>query len=204
MPTVSPPWSNVARVSRSASLSLAPSVVRSLVVLLVLSLVVSSPALAHGGGVLRLASPTAAVGGSISLTGDKMEKNANLQLELRGTLDNYPVGQVRTDSAGKFRMSIVLPPHVPAGAYSLVAIAPDGDVAARTDLTLTVAAASTGMMGEHGSGAMPAMHATDEMMALHVSTSPAEWLAIAAFLLATVGGGLVLLRRSAVTGDHRG
>ncbi|MGI8509279.1 MAG: hypothetical protein ACR2MQ_08145 [Gemmatimonadaceae bacterium] len=169
----------------------------------------SNSAFAHGGGVIRLASNQVAVGGTLGLTGEKLEKNSNIRLELRGTLDNYPVGEVKTDTAGKFQMSIVLPPHVPAGAYTLVGIAADGDVTARADLTvgtLTGGAGSgpvagmQGMSGMNGTQEMPGMHATDEMMALKRTTSGGEWAFIAAFVIATFAGGAVLLRKAASMG----
>lgn len=172
-----------------------------------LLLATSTSAFAHPtGGVISLASNRVAVGGTLGLTGEKLEKNSNIRLELRGILDNYPVGEVKTDTAGKFQMSIVLPPHVPAGAYTLVAIAADGDVAARADLTvgtLTGGAGSgpvtgmQGMSGMNGTQEMPGMHATDEMMALRRTTSGGEWAFIAAFVIVTFAGGAVLLRKAA-------
>lgn len=165
----------------------------------------NATAFAHGGGVIRLASKQVAVGGTLVLTGEKLEKNSDLKLELRGTLDNYPVGEVRTDTAGRFKMSIVLPPHVPAGSYMLAAIAADGDVAARTDLVVGAASTAMGEMGGmpgmagHGTQEMPGTHATDEMMVLNRTTTPGEWMVIAAFILLTVGGGAMLLSKSAAT-----
>ena len=101
-----------------------------------LTLIVAAPAYPHGGGVIRVASKQVAVGGTIALTGEKFEKNAELRLELRGVLDNYPAGRVRSDANGKLSASITIPPAVPIGAYTLVAIADDGDVTARTDLAV--------------------------------------------------------------------
>ena len=172
-----------------------------------LLLTVNKSAFAHGGGVIRVASNQVAVGGTLALRGEKLEKNSNIRLELRGTLDNYPVGEAKTDTAGKFQMSIVLPPHVPAGAYTLVAIAADGDVTARADLTVgmptggagsgPVASAMPGMPGMSGTQEMPGEHATEEMMALKQTTSNGGWAFIAAFILVTFAGGAVLLRKGA-------
>lgn len=172
-----------------------------------LLLAMSTSAFAHPtGGVISLASSQVAVGGTLGLSGEKLEKNSNIRLELRGILDNYPVGEVKTDTAGKFQMSIVLPPHVPAGAYTLVAVAADGDVAARADLTvgtLTGGAGSgpvtgmQGMSGMNGTQGMPGMHATDEMMALKRTTSGGEWAFIVAFIIVMFAGGAVLLRKAA-------
>lgn len=178
-------------------------VVAGVAVLLALS---SQAALAHGGGgVMQLASNQVAVGGTLVIAGTKFEKSTDMKLVLRGVLDNYPVGEVRTDSAGKFQLSLVLPPHVPSGAYTLVAIAPDGDVTARADVVLGAAAAATGTtgmagmpgMGTHGVQEMPSMHATAEMMAIQHTTTPAEWGVIIVLIVAAFGGGAMLLRRGA-------
>ena len=175
----------------------------TLVTLLTLT---STPAFAHGGGVIRLASPQAPVGGTLALSGEKLEKNSTFKLELRGTLDNYPIGDAKTDTAGKFRMSIALPAHVPAGVYSLVAVGPDGDVDARVDLTIAGAAGSgaggmAGMSGMasmgQGTQEMSGMHATDEMMAIERTTTAGEWVVIWVLILAALGGGAVLLRKAA-------
>ena len=99
-----------------------------------LTLVLASPAYPHGGGVIRLASKQVAVGGTIALTGRKLEKNADLKLELRGILDNYPAGRIHSDVKGNVSAMVTIPPAIPVGVYTLVAIAEDGDVAARTEV----------------------------------------------------------------------
>ena len=167
-----------------------------------LLLATASPAYPHGGGVIRLASKQVAVGGTIALKGEKLEKNADLRLELRGVLDNYPAGGVRTDSNGSVSASITIPPAVPIGAYTLVAIASDGDVAARTDLSVgpgaAVAAAETGMphMASATQHGMPGMNASAEMMKIQRTTTPAEWTVIVALILFSFFGGVLLLSRS--------
>ena len=162
------------------------------------SLTLAVPAYPHGGGVIRVASKQVAVGGTIALTGEKFEKNAELRLELRGILDNYPAGKVRTDASGKFSATITIPPAVPIGAYTLVAIATDGDVTARTDLAVgpaaDVAASKEGM--PHMATEMPGMQATAEMMKIERTTTPAEWAVIAAVILLSFGGGAFLLGRA--------
>lgn len=180
-----------------------PALVRIAAVLGLLALT-SAPAFAHGGGVIRLANARVPVGGTIGLSGEKLEKNTTFKLELRGTLDNYPIGDAKTDTAGKFRLSVALPAHVPAGVYSLVAIGPDGDVDARVDLTIagattqggsTATAAMSGM--GQGTQEMSGMHATDEMMTLHRTTTIGEWVIIAVLIVAAFAGGAILLRRAA-------
>lgn len=174
---------------------------------LALILAVAVPAAAHEKGAIHLASDHVPIGGELGLRGEKLPKSADIKLVLRGTLDNYAIGEVRTDTAGKFQVRLTLPPHVPAGAYSVVAIAPDGDVTARADLVIAatapaaVAAAEQGMahMGEQE---MPGPHATAEMMAVQRTTTRGEWAVIAAAIVLSFVGGAVLLRRSAASAAH--
>lgn len=169
-----------------------------------LTLVVAVPAYPHGGGVIRVGSKQVAVGGTIALTGEKLEKNAELRLELRGVLDNYPAGRVRSDAKGKLSANITIPPAVPIGAYTLVAIADDGDVTARTDLAVgplaDVSASKEGM--PHMANEMPGMQATAEMMEIRTTTTPGEWAVIAALILLSFSGGAFLLVRSKGTGTR--
>lgn len=163
-----------------------------------MTLAVVPPAYPHGGGVIRVAPKQVAVGGTIAVTGEKLEKNADLRIELRGILDNYPAGRVRTDASGRLSASLTIPPAVPIGAYTLAAIAADGDVAARTDLAVgpaaDIAAAKQGM--PHMPAQMPGMQATAEMMKIERTTTPAEWAVITAVILLSFGGGAFLLARS--------
>lgn len=174
---------------------------QSAVIAVALVIATSSPLSAHGGGVIRLASPQVGIGGELALSGEKMDKGASLRLELRGILDNYPVGEVKTDAAGKFEMRIALPPRVPAGVYTLVAIGGHGDVAARTTVTVGQAGANATMpgMGDHGMRQMPGMQGSAEMMPLQINTSPREWTVIAAVILLAFGGSVALLRRAVST-----
>lgn len=176
-----------------------------------LVLTVGGVAVAHEKGAIHLASNAVPVGGDLVMSGVKLPKNGVLKLQLRGTLDNYDVGQARTDTVGAFQMRLTLPPHVPAGAYTLVAIAADGDVSARTELAVTAgpavaasapASAMPGMkMPEgatmpHMSEMMSGAHATAEMMAIKRSTSGGEWAVIVGVIVVSLGGGLILLRRA--------
>ena len=166
---------------------------------------------AHGTGAIHLASKQIAVGGDLVMKGEKLGANQELKLELRGILDNYPVGLVHTDAKETFAARLPVPAHAPPGAYSLVAIASDGDVSARTDLVVvapTESAAGTGSMGSMGGmPGMPGMagrgmqemsgaHATAEMMKLDQVTTRGEWMIIALFILLSAGAGALLLARS--------
>ena len=169
-----------------------------------LLLVTVAPAYPHGGGLIRLASMKVAGGGTVALTGEKLEKASDLALELRGTLDNYPVGRVRTDRVGRFTTNLTLPPNIPGGAYTLVAIAADGDVAARTDIEIGSAAGGSGTImpgmagneGMHTETQVSGPHATAEMMQLKRTTTPGEWGVIGVVTLLSFAAGGWLLSRS--------
>lgn len=173
----------------------------NLVATLALLLGSSSPAYAHGGGVLRVASKQIASGGTIVMTGEKMGNNTSMKAELRGILDNYPLGSVRATPTGTLSVSLTVPPTVPVGTYTLVLVAEDGDVAGRAEVTVgppgAAGAAASGM--PHMSGAMPEMPemtATGEMMKLDIKTSTGEWAVIAALVLLSFGAGGALLAKS--------
>jgi len=189
------------------------SMIKRSVLSVALILMSSVPLVAHPtNGVLHLASQRVVIGGSLELRGEKFEERTDMKLELRGVLDSYPIGQVKTDASGTFQTTLTLPPHVPSGAYTLVAIAPDGDITARAELSIVPSAQAAGpsMPGMPGmsprSGTeqeMPSQHATDEMMSIDQSKSAAERLIVALLVLASFAAGAVLLRKGA-TVDQAG
>ncbi|GEM_PF-2500539 len=196
---------------------------------------VVSPAIradAHETGAIRVAAKEVPIGGRIDVTGEKLPKHESLTLQLRGILDNYDVGRVTTDTAGRFAAQLPVPPAAPAGTYTLVAIASDGDVTARADLVVTPAGTTTaaggaaGAAGDTGSSAaagggastggghdmagMPGMsgmtgpHATAEPMVIASTTTPAQWAIIWALIVASVVAGIALIRRAPTSHHARG
>lgn len=170
---------------------------------------VPSTAFAHGGGVLRAAPKQVARGGTINLTGEKLGKNADFKAELRGVLDNYPLGSVRSSATETLATSLTIPLSVPPGVFTLVLIAADGDVAGRTEVTVgppgEAAAAAKGTPHMAAGGAMadmPGMGATGEMMKIEVSTTPVEWAVIGVLVLASFAGGAALIARSRRVASH--
>jgi len=164
----------------------------------------SAPAFAHEKGAIQLASKQVSVGGELSLRGDKLPKNATLRLQLRGTLETFPLADVRTDSLGGFRARFALPVEAKPGTYAVVVLASDGDIVARAELGIVAAPASMGEMSpeEHAkmnpdTTATNEPHATAENMRVPVRTSPAEWATIFTLIAASSGIGLALLLRSA-------
>jgi hypothetical protein len=170
------------------------------------------PASAHEVGAIHVSSHQVAVGGSVTVRGEKLPKSEALALELRGVLDNYPVGSVHTDTAGAFEMSLTVPQNVPAGPYTLVVIASDGDVTARADLVVgaaTTAEAPTarttpansmadmpGMSGSMASGT--GERATAATMSIANPTTPGEWVIIWVLIVASLAAGAALLRKASL------
>ncbi|MGH7518654.1 MAG: hypothetical protein ACREOC_14505 [Gemmatimonadales bacterium] len=182
---------------------------------LVLALTVAPgvPALAHEEGVLRLGANEIATGGELALRGEKLPKDATIRLELRGTLETFPLAKVRTNATGTFDARLALPLEARAGGYTVVALAPDGDVVARAELTVAAVAppaASSEEMGEHDAhgamntapGTTDAPHPTAEMMKVPISASVGEWAAIIGFVALSLGAGVVLLRGPAHAHRH--
>lgn len=177
---------------------------RALVFVLGLWALLGTPLLAHEDGVIRLSSNEVPAGGELELRGEKLPKNAAIRLQLRGTLETYPLAEVRTNAKGAFDAKLALPIEARAGGYTVIALAPDGDAVARAELTVVAAASASPAMTEHGRhGAMntdrattDAPHPTAEMMRVPVSMTGAERVAIIGFLALTLSGGMLLLRGS--------
>jgi hypothetical protein len=158
--------------------------------------VLAAPAFAHEKGVIRLGSESIGAGGELEVRGEKLPKNAVVRLELRGTLETFTLGNFRTDAAGAFRDRLTLPAEAGAGAYAVVALAPDGDEVARADLVIVPALTpvENGHAGmAHGLGETAGSQATKEMMDLPVATSIMEWVVILGLLALSCAAGLALL-----------
>lgn len=178
---------SAATIARVAALSFA----------LVLAMAV--PIDAHETGVIKLSAKALPVGGGLTITGEKMTKGASFRLELRGALKTFSFGRVRADTSGRFELRVTLPPDAHAGAYTVAAVAADGDVSAQADLTIAgagTAAGNSDMAGMPGMGNMPGMaHATAEHMDVPLTTTKAGWAVIAVLITLSAVGGLLLLRR---------
>ena len=177
---------------------------RTIISSIALILALAVPLHAHEKGAIYLASKQVAVVGELALRGVKLPKNAAIGLQLRGTLNTYPIGDVKTDTAGAFQATLALPPHVLTGVYTVVAIAVDGDVTARADLVIVpapavVQRAKPAMPGMQSQ--MPGGHASAEMMAVDQDKSLIERIIVAVLVLLSFGGGALLLQRAA--GVHR-
>lgn len=163
--------------------------------------------LAAGGGLAAheeavLDSPVSSVpaGGTLLLSGSDFGAEEEYALRLLGTLEEHELGPVRSDDEGRFELEVAIPDAVRPGSYRLVAVAPDGDVAASLDLTVLPARrAAEGRAGGPGAardGGTPAPRAaTDEEIRIERSRSGVEWGVIG--LIVGLAGGLglgILLR----------
>ncbi|HEV8362463.1 MAG TPA: hypothetical protein VGQ52_03005 [Gemmatimonadaceae bacterium] len=187
------------------------------IVALALLATISAPVLAHPKGTIRLASKQVGVGGELIVRGETLPKNETLRLQLRGTLETFPLAEVRTNATGAFQARLALPLEARTGNYSLVVVAPDGDVAAQAELIVVAAAApaavvaepehlpehatpkaSTDHPAEHtmpntSPNATDMPHASAEMMEVQATPSAGEWVGILAIVVASLGGGVALL-----------
>ena len=175
-------------------------VMRTISGTLLLTLLLPLTVVAHETGVIRLDSKAVAAGGTLEISGSKLKKNTEFKLELRGTLKTYALATVRTDSAGQFVVHLSVPGDAAAGDYSVVAVAADKDVVARTPVALTPPSAASPAPASGGhEGMVPSAtgtpHATDARLELPIKTSSAEWLAIGSITALSLIGGLWLLLR---------
>jgi hypothetical protein len=175
---------------------------RSAIVTAGLVAALAVPAIAHEKGVIRVISRDVTVGGELVVRGEKLSKNATLRMELRGTLETFHLAEVRTDTAGRFQAQVALPVEVKAGTYTVAVVASDGDVTARAELVVRAGPPMAGMPGMAGHEEMAdaagatGPHATADMMDVPVGTSGAEWGAIAAIIVLSAAGGVILLAGS--------
>ena len=170
--------------------------------LLLLALLAGVPAaaLAHDVGVIRLGVEEAAAGSELQIRGEKLSKNTEFTVVLRGALETHTLGTVRSDSAGAFTLRVILPADAAPGAYVVRLIAPDGDESARAELRLLPPAPQPAVAAEHehheAGGQVRHIEATAEPLDLPLNRGPLEWALVLAVSAGSLAGGLALLRRS--------
>lgn len=151
--------------------------------------------LAHGGGSVSVAPGSVSSGGDVKVT-LKTSGGSTTKIELRGVLNTYPLGEMKADTAGNASQSFKLPSQAKPGQYTVIAIAADGDVIARADLSI-VAESHAAMSGMESSGMKGGMMmASAELMPVPVSRTTAGLAAILLIVVASLAGGFFLLRRT--------
>jgi hypothetical protein len=177
--------------------------VRGSWLLLLSGLLVGAPAtaLAHDVGVIRLGAEEAPAGSELEIRGEKLSKNTEFTVVLRGALETHTLGAVRSDSAGAFTLRVVLPADASPGAYVVRLLAPDGDESARAELKLLPPAPQAVAAAEHdhheeGGGQSAHVEATAAPLDLPLDRGPLEWALVLAISAGSLAGGLALLRRA--------
>ncbi|MFQ5679336.1 MAG: hypothetical protein ACE5HP_07740 [Gemmatimonadota bacterium] len=154
----------------------------------------------HDEAVLESEVSSVAGGGMLPLQGSHFEEETSYALRLVGALREYEFRKVRADAEGNFSLELAIPGEVRPGAYQVEAVAPDGDVVARLDLTVLEAAASAAGAAEpaaagEGPAGRSGPMATAEEIVIERDRSGLEW-GIIGLLTGLAGGlGLTLLRR---------
>lgn len=155
--------------------------------------VLASVASVHGKGVLKLADRRLVAGDTVRVSGEKFPKAENLTMLLVGPPGRTRLSEIRTDTAGLFRVAPVVPADLPVGAYRLVVLASDGDEVGALDVEV-VPAAQGGHTGHEDSSAAPSAQP------LSLERARSAWVtggALAVMALAILVGGLLLRRPTA-------
>jgi hypothetical protein len=172
--------------------------IRSGILFVVLVIMPLHNAFAHGTGALALSSKQTSPGATITIFGTEFAHNSSVRLELRSILDKVVFGRVQTSGKGTFQQVVTIPANSKPSQYSIVAVAPDGDVAAQATLMIGEAAASQdthpGMHDMPGMQGMGGPHATREMMEVEIPITPSGWAVIAAIVVGSATAGISLLR----------
>ena len=172
--------------------------IRSSILLFALAVVPVRSASAHGSGAISLSSKQSAPGATITVFGTEFAHNSSVRLELRSILDNVVFGRVQTSAKGTFQQIVTIPATSKPGQYNIVAIAPDGDVAAQAtlmiSLTSTAEEVHPGMHDMPGMQGMGGPHASGEMMDVPIPITPWGWAAIAVIVVGSAAMGVWLLQ----------
>jgi hypothetical protein len=159
------------------------------------------PSGAHEKAVLESSRSSVPAGAVLPLDGRDFGAGESYVLRLVGALREYGLGEVEADADGLFSIELAIPGSVRPGAYQVVAVAPDGDVAARLDLTVLEAEAAEPEgaeerpAGEAVHEAMPRVARADEMP-IERSRSGLEWGVIGLLIGGAGGLGLGLIKKS--------
>ena len=148
---------------------------------------------AHEDALLRSPRSAVAAGDAVPVHGTEFEAGGSYTLRLVGPLREYSLGTIEADSAGGFTIDITIAPEVVPGAYQIEAVASDGDVAARLDLTvLSAAQAAAGEDMRCGSDGMAPMARSDDIQ-IERDRSGIGWGLIGLLIGAAAGLGSGLL-----------
>ncbi len=160
--------------------------VRVMAVSVLLAFLFSSPIAAHEGGEssgISCEPAEVTAGGTVVLAGQGLEPNSDREIDLVGPDVIVPFPNVTTDGEGMFSVTLTIPAHLPAGAYTFRAV---GDEILTTPLAVTAAAG----VGQ-ASGA-PDVTATVTPR----NRSPFEVGLLAGLILVAIAAGSLLVTRA--------
>ena len=148
------------------------------------------------GGQIKLASKHLMVNAAFELTGTAFAKKEPFTILLVGTAGRIKLGEVNSDSAGKFKLTVTVPAGTKPGSYRLMLEASDDDEAATTDV-MVMADEGMAVAGEHDAVQHEDMDMpTNDPLELTRARSPlVTGGAVVTIVLALAMGG-VLLRRN--------
>ena len=163
-------------------------VFRSLVIVVILSIVPFSSVLADGVPVILVEPSVAAPGAQITITGTDMEEGEVFKLTLEGAAGVFELGEATAAPDGEeagFTTVFTLPSDLPPASYLVRAATDEGETATAD---LTIGASSEQM------NAQP-MEASGEPMSIDRPRSAGLVTSIVLVALLSAGLGLWLIRR---------
>ncbi len=167
--------------------------------LLALLVLAADPLLAHGKGRLKLGSQHLMVGGTVELTGTEFAKRETFTILLVGAAGRTELGTVKSDSAGKFVITVTVPAATAPGNYRIALEASDDDEVASADAMVmgeSVATLDEHAGNQHAGGEMP----SHEPLQLARARSPLVTGGAVTAIIAALALGGVLLRRNGHAG----
>ena len=150
----------------------------------------------HSGGKLKLASKHLMVNAAFELIGTEFAKKESFTILLIGPAGRTKLGEIKTDTAGKFAATLTTPASVKPGSYRLIVEASDDDEAATADVMVMANDGMAVVAEEHDPGQHEDMDmASPEPLRLDRARSPlVTGGAVATIVLALAAGGLLLRR----------
>ncbi len=151
----------------------------------------------HEEAILESRSSAVSPGDTILVDGREFEAGEAYVFKLLGVLAKYELPGAIADDEGRFSLKLTIPLEVRPGAYEIVAIAPDGDVAARLEIAVLEATAGTAPapVSETSSINTQVPARSDEII-IERRRSSLEWGVIGLVIGLAAGLGFCLLRRA--------
>lgn len=167
-------------------------------ILLIALLLGAAPLWAHGKGRLKLGTQQVAPGGSVMMSGTEFAKNELFSIYLVGAAGRARVGEIRSDTAGKFNTTITAPADLTPGSYRIVLEASDDDEVASANVQVAASLAAADEHAGHDMEPVPegSATATAEPLELERARSPAVTGGALIGIVTALALGVLLLRRN--------